>query len=193
LLTQLSEVATLRAWFYLRNAMIRILGIDPGSRRTGYGVIDVAGSKIAYISSGIIRLPEESLPDRLKIIFDGVSEIIEQYHPQHMGIEEVFFAKDPRAALKLGQARGAAIVAGVNAGLPVGEYSARSVKQAVVGTGAADKHQVQMMITQLLKLSQAPSEDAADALAVAICHAHSKHTNAALSKEAKGFARGRHK
>lgn len=193
MLTQLSEVATLRAWFYLRNAMIRILGIDPGSRRTGYGVIDVAGSKIAYISSGIIRLPEESLPDRLKIIFDGVSEIIEQYHPQHMGIEEVFFAKDPRAALKLGQARGAAIVAGVNAGLPVGEYSARSVKQAVVGTGAADKHQVQMMITQLLKLSQSPSEDAADALAVAICHAHSMHTNAALSKEAKGFARGRHK
>ena len=193
MLTQLSEVATLRAWFYLRNAMIRILGIDPGSRRTGYGVIDVAGSKIAYISSGIIRLPEESLPDRLKIIFDGVSEIIEQYHPQHMGIEEVFFAKDPRAALKLGQARGAAIVAGVNAGLPVEEYSARSVKQAVVGTGAADKHQVQMMITQLLKLSQAPSEDAADALAVAICHAHSMHTNAALSKEAKGFARGRHK
>lgn len=193
MLTQLSEVATLHAWFYLRNAMIRILGIDPGSRRTGYGVIDVAGSKIAYISSGIIRLPEESLPDRLKIIFDGVSEIIEQYHPKHMGIEEVFFAKDPRAALKLGQARGAAIVAGVNAGLPVGEYSARSVKQAVVGTGAADKHQVQMMITQLLKLSQAPSEDAADALAVAICHAHSMHTNAALSKEAKGFARGRHK
>ena len=90
-----------------------------------------------------------------------------------MGIEEVFFAKDPRAALKLGQARGAAIVAGVNAGLDVGEYSARSVKQAVVGTGAADKKQVQMMITQLLKLPQSPSEDAADALAVAICHAHS--------------------
>ena len=117
--------------------MIRILGIDPGSRRTGYGVIDVAGSRIAYVSSGIIRLPEKSLPDRLKIIFDGVSEVIEQYKPQQMGIEEVFFAKDPRAALKLGQARGAAIVAGVNAGLDVGEYSARSVKQAVVGTGAA--------------------------------------------------------
>ena len=143
--------------------MIRILGIDPGSRRTGYGVIDVAGSRIAYVSSGIIRLPEKSLPDRLKIIFDGVSEIIEQYKPQQMGIEEVFFAKDPRAALKLGQARGAAIVAGVNAGLDVGEYSARSVKQAVVGTGAADKKQVQMMITQLLKLPQSPSEDAAPA------------------------------
>jgi crossover junction endodeoxyribonuclease RuvC len=169
--------------------MIRILGIDPGSRRTGYGVIDVAGSKIAYISSGIIRLPEKSLPDRLKIIFDGVSEIVQQ----HMGIEEVFFAKDPRAALKLGQARGAAIVAGVNAGLPVGEYSARSVKQAVVGTGAADKNQVQMMIKQLLKLSQSPSEDAADALAVAICHAHSMHTKAALGNTTTGFSRGRHK
>ena len=173
--------------------MIRILGIDPGSRRTGYGVIDVAGSRIAYVSSGIIRLPEKSLPDRLKIIFDGVSEIIEQYKPQQMGIEEVFFAKDPRAALKLGQARGAAIVAGVNAGLDVGEYSARSVKQAVVGTGAADKKQVQMMITQLLKLPQSPSEDAADALAVAICHANSKHTQEALGNAAKGYARGRHK
>jgi crossover junction endodeoxyribonuclease RuvC len=173
--------------------MIRILGIDPGSRLTGYGVIDVAGSKIAYISSGIIRLPEKSLPDRLKIIFDGVSEIIQQYHPEHMGIEEVFFAKDPRAALKLGQARGAAIVAGVNAALPVGEYSARSVKQAVVGTGAADKNQVQMMIKQLLKLSQSPSEDAADALAVAICHAHSMHTKAALGNAITGFSRGRHK
>lgn len=173
--------------------MIRILGIDPGSRRTGYGVIDVAGSRIAYVSSGIIRLPEKSLPNRLKIIFDGVSEIIEQYKPQQMGIEEVFFAKDPRAALKLGQARGAAIVAGVNAGLDVGEYSARSVKQAVVGTGAADKKQVQMMITQLLKLPQSPSEDAADALAVAICHANSKHTQEALGNAAKGYARGRHK
>ena len=173
--------------------MMRILGIDPGSRRTGYGVIDVAGSRIAYVSSGIIRLPEKSLPNRLKIIFDGVSEIIEQYKPQQMGIEEVFFAKDPRAALKLGQARGAAIVAGVNAGLDVGEYSARSVKQAVVGTGAADKKQVQMMITQLLKLPQSPSEDAADALAVAICHANSKHTQEALGNAAKGYARGRHK
>ena len=101
-------------------------------------------------------MPEKSLPDRLKIIFDGVSQIIGEYNPEQMAIEEVFFAKDPRAALKLGQARGAAIVAGVNADLKVGEYSARSVKQAVVGTGAADKKQVQMMITQLLKLPQSP-------------------------------------
>ena len=101
-MTPTDGIATLCSWFKLKVIMIRILGIDPGSRRTGYGVIDVAGSRIAYVSSGIIRLPEKSLPDRLKIIFDGVSEIIEQYKPQQMGIEEVFFAKDPRAALKLG-------------------------------------------------------------------------------------------
>ena len=162
--------------------MLRILGIDPGSRRTGYGLIDVLGSKISYVSSGIIRLPEKSLPERLKIIFDGVSEIVEQYKPHQMGIEEVFFAKDPRAALKLG-----------HAGLEVGEYSARSVKQAVVGTGGAEKGQVQMMITQILKLPASPSEDAADALAVAICHAHSLQSKAALGNLSTGYARGRHK
>ncbi len=172
--------------------MTRIIGIDPGSRRTGYGVIDVVGSKITYVTSGIIRLPEESLARRLGIIFDGVTQIIGEYQPQHMGIEEVFVAHNPGSALKLGQARGAAIVAGVNAKLPVGEYSARSVKKAVVGTGAADKTQVQMMIVQLLKLSESPAEDAADALAVAICHAHSMRTNEALAGSgAKGYARGR--
>ena len=136
--------------------MTRIIGIDPGSRRTGYGVIDVVGSKISYVTSGIIRLPEGALPERLKIIFDGVSQIIGQYQPQEMGIEEVFVATNAGSALKLGQARGAAIVAGVQAQLPVGEYSARSVKKSVVGTGAADKTQVQMMIVQMLKLSQSP-------------------------------------
>jgi crossover junction endodeoxyribonuclease RuvC len=172
--------------------MTRVLGIDPGSRRTGYGIIDVESGKLKYVTSGIIRLPEKSLPDRLKIIFDGVSQIISEYTPELMAIEEVFFAKDPRAALKLGQARGAAIVAGVNADLKVGEYSARSVKQAVVGTGAADKKQVQMMVTRLLKLPQSPSEDAADALAVAICHSHSMHSQAVFAKNGvTGFARGR--
>lgn len=172
--------------------MIRILGIDPGSRRTGYGVVDVSGSKMTYVTSGIIRLPERGLPERLKIIFDGVSEIILQYRPQHMAVEEVFLARNPSSALKLGQARGAAIVAGVNADLPVGEYSARTVKQSVVGTGSADKTQVQMMVMQLLKLSESPAEDAADALAVAICHAHSMRTAGALAgAKIKGYARGR--
>ena len=174
------------------NSMTRILGIDPGSRRTGYGLIDVKSSSIVYVSSGIIRLPEKSLPERLKIIFDGVSEIIDQFTPNSMGIEEVFFAKDPRAALKLGQARGAAIVAGAPAHLEIGEYSAKSVKQSVVGTGSADKHQVQMMVKQLLKLPKAPSEDAADALAVAICHANSMRGRAAIGNAVTNFARGRH-
>ena len=134
--------------------MTRIIGIDPGSRRTGYGVIDVVGSKISYVTSGIIRLPEGSLPERLNIIYDGVSQIIGQYQPEEMSIEEVFVATNAGSALKLGQARGAAIVAGVQAQLPVGEYSARSVKKSVVGTGAADKSQVQMMIVQMLRLSK---------------------------------------
>lgn len=172
--------------------MIRIIGIDPGSRRTGYGIVDMSGATINYVTSGIIRLPEGTLPERLQLIFDGVSQLIEEYKPAVMGIEDVFFARDPRAALKLGQARGAAILAGTNAKLPVSEYSPRSVKQAVVGTGAADKKQVQMMITSLLKLPGEPSEDAADGLAVAICHGHSMRTQKIMtSTGVKGFARGR--
>ena len=172
--------------------MTRIIGIDPGSRRTGYGIIDAVAGKMTYVTSGIIRLPEGSLPERLKIIFNGVSQLIEQYAPEEMGIEEVFLSHNASSALKLGQARGAAIVAGVNAGLSVGEYSARSVKLAVVGTGAADKSQVQMMIVQLLKLSEAPAEDAADALAVALCHAQTSKSLSVMAG-ASGYARGRHK
>tara|TARA_B110000967_G_scaffold93393_1_gene95970 strand:- start:906 stop:1424 length:519 start_codon:yes stop_codon:yes gene_type:complete len=172
--------------------MTRIIGIDPGSRRTGYGIVDVEAGKARYVTSGIIRLPEKSLPERLKIIFDGITQLVGQYHPAEMGIEEVFLSHNASSALKLGQARGAAIVAGVNAGLSVGEYSARSVKLAVVGTGAADKSQVQMMIVQLLKLSEAPAEDAADALAVALCHAQTSRSLAAMAG-ASGYARGRHK
>jgi crossover junction endodeoxyribonuclease RuvC len=172
--------------------MIRIIGIDPGSRRTGYGIVDMSGATINYVTSGIIRLSEGTLPERLQLIFDGVSQLIEEYKPEVMGIEDVFFARDPRAALKLGQARGAAILAGTNAKLPVSEYSPRSVKQAVVGTGAADKKQVQMMVTSLLKLPGEPCEDAADGLAVAICHGHSMRTQKIMtSTGVKGFARGR--
>ncbi|MGB1157937.1 MAG: crossover junction endodeoxyribonuclease RuvC [Porticoccaceae bacterium] len=174
--------------------MTRIIGIDPGSRRTGYGIIDITGSNISYVSSGIIRLPEGGLPSRLKLIFDGISQLLDQYQPETMAVEDVFFARDPKAALKLGQARGAAIVAGVNAQLPLSEYSARSVKQAVVGTGAADKKQVQMMVTSLLKLAEAPAEDAADALAVAICHGHSMRTEKLLANHGlSNYARGRHR
>jgi len=172
--------------------MTRIIGIDPGSRRTGYGIIDMVGAKVDYVTSGIIRLPEGSLPERLQLIFAGVSQLVTEYQPESMGIEDVFFARDPKAALKLGQARGAAILAGTNAKLPVSEYSPRSVKLAVVGTGAADKKQVQIMVTSLLKLPGEPSEDAADALAVAICHGHSMKSASRLAGAGlKGFARGR--
>ena len=172
--------------------MTRIIGIDPGSRRTGYGIVDMSGGTMDYVTSGIVRLPEGSLPERLQLIFDAVSQLVEEYKPVVMSIEDVFMSINPRGALKLGQARGAAILAGTNAKLPVSEYSPRSVKSAVVGTGAADKKQIQMMVTSLLKLPSEPSEDAADALAVAICHGHSMRSQKLLSKAGvKGFARGR--
>jgi crossover junction endodeoxyribonuclease RuvC len=148
------------------------LGIDPGSRITGYGVIKVEQGKFLYIDSGCIKTNSEQLPGKLKQIYDGVCTVINQYHPDEMAIEQVFMAKNADSALKLGQARGAAIVAGTNAELPVAEYSARQIKQAVVGTGAADKTQVQHMVTALLRLSKTPQADAADALGVAICHAN---------------------
>ncbi|MDP5210721.1 crossover junction endodeoxyribonuclease RuvC [Microbulbifer sp. 2205BS26-8] len=152
--------------------MTRILGVDPGSRKTGYGIIDVKRSSARYVASGVIRIPEGPLPQRLKLIFDAVSQIAEQYRPVQMAIENVFMSKSAGSALKLGQARGAAIVAGTHWGLEVAEYEARKVKQAVVGNGAADKLQVQHMVKTLLSLPASPQEDAADALAVALCHMH---------------------
>lgn len=170
--------------------MAIVLGIDPGSRITGYGIINVLGARLDYISSGTIRIPDGlPLPERLKIIFNSVNEIIETHMPQEFAIEQVFMAKSAGSALKLGQARGAAIVAAVSHDLPVAEYEARKVKQAVVGTGAADKTQVQHMVKTLLKLPAAPSEDAADALAVAICHANSQ-ANLIRTASAR-FSRGR--
>ena len=152
--------------------MALILGIDPGSIKTGFGIISHEGGRSEYITSGVIRLPRTSLPERLKVIHDSVAEIVEQYCPQELAIEEVFLARDAKAAIKLGQARGAAIVACVNKDMSVYEYAAKTIKQAVVGTGNADKQQVQHMVKSLLKLPAAPAEDAADALAAALCHAH---------------------
>ena len=146
-----------------------ILGIDPGSRVTGYGVIRQNGRQLEYLGSGAIRTQVEDLPTRLKRIYAGVTEIITQFQPDMFAIEQVFMAKNADSALKLGQARGTAIVAAVNHDLPVFEYAARLVKQTVVGIGSADKVQVQDMVIRILKLSQA---DAADALAIAITHAH---------------------
>jgi len=168
-----------------------ILGIDPGSRVTGYGVIRQIGTKSEYLASGCIRLKAEDLASRLKQIFNGVTEIIEQFQPDHFAIEQVFMAKNPDSALKLGQARGAAIVAATLKDLPVAEYSARQIKQAVVGKGSAEKSQVQHMVVHLLKLGATPQSDAADALAVALCHNHTNQSLIRMSGQAKKTVRGR--
>lgn len=170
--------------------MALILGIDPGSRKTGFGIINVLGSKTDYVTSGVIRIPDIELPERLKIIFDSLTQIINQYCPQEMAIEHVFMAKNPGSALKLGQARGAAIVAAVTQNIPVNEYEARKIKQSVVGNGAADKLQVQHMVKTLLRLPACPQEDAADALAVALCHANSQQHLIKLAGSSS-FRRGR--
>jgi len=153
-------------------ATIRILGIDPGSKITGFGVIDKVGSRLAYVTSGCIRTGVDDLPGRVKAIFEGLREVIATQRPDQVAVEKVFVNVNPQATLMLGQARGAAICAVVDAGLGVAEYTALQVKQAVVGRGHADKAQVQHMVIRLLKLPGAPSADAADALACAICHAH---------------------
>lgn len=163
-----------------------ILGIDPGSRITGYGVIKLTGGKVSYLGSGCIRLTHDELSIRLKRIFDSVSEIITQFAPTEFAIEQVFMAKNPDSALKLGQARGAAIVAATNFDLPVAEYSARQIKQSVVGTGGADKAQVQHMVMTLLKLNATPQADAADALAVALCHIHTSQSLIKMSGKTTG-------
>ncbi|AUH01052.1 crossover junction endodeoxyribonuclease RuvC [Pectobacteriaceae bacterium CE70] len=171
--------------------MTIILGIDPGSRVTGYGIVQQRGRQLSYIGSGCIRTVVDDLPSRLKLIFAGVSEIITQFHPDCLAIEQVFMAKNADSALKLGQARGAAIVAGVNQDLPVFEYAARQVKQTVVGTGAADKKQVQHMVRVLLKLPASPQSDAADALAIAITHCHFSQNLTRISVDKLTMARGR--
>lgn len=170
--------------------MTLILGIDPGSRKTGFGIIRLLGTKVSYVTSGVIRVPQTSLPDRLKVIFDAITQILEQQCPDVLAVEQIFMAKNASSALKLGQARGAAITAAVARNLPVYEYEARKVKQSVVGNGGADKIQVQHMVRTLLRLSGTPQEDAADALAVALCHANTQESLIALAGN-RGFRRGR--
>lgn len=154
-------------------AGIRIMGIDPGSRTTGYGIIDRVGSNLGFVACGTIRTDSgEEINKRLVKIYDGLLGVIERYTPQVAAVEEVFLSQNPNSALKLGHARGVAVLAAMKSGLPVHDYSPRAVKQAVAGYGQADKQQVQHMIRALLELSSSPSNDAADALAVAICHAN---------------------
>ena len=156
---------------------MRILGIDPGLRVTGYGVIEKTGNTLVYVTSGCIKSPDGELPDRLKNILNSVQEVIRLFSPQQVAVEKVFVNVNPQSTLLLGQARGAAICAAVAHDLPVAEYTALQVKQAVVGNGHADKEQVQEMVKRLLKLPGHPSPDSADALACAICHAHGGELN----------------
>ena len=151
---------------------MRILGIDPGLRVTGFGILEKQGQKLEYVASGCIRTPDGELPARLKSILDGLREVIELHEPLEVSVEKVFVNVNPQSTLLLGQARGAAICAAVSKNLPVSEYTALQVKQAVVGQGHAAKEQVQEMVKRLLNLSGTPQADAADALACAICHAH---------------------
>ncbi|MEM8844953.1 MAG: crossover junction endodeoxyribonuclease RuvC [Pseudomonadota bacterium] len=152
--------------------MIRIIGIDPGSVKTGYGIIESNGQQSRYIESGFIKLPKDSIPLKLGQIFSQLNTIIAKQQPEHMAVEQVFLSKNAASALKLGHARGAAITAGVNLNIPVFEYSAKAVKQSTVGYGAASKEQIQHMILRLLNIRKVLQEDEADALAVALCHAH---------------------
>jgi len=165
----------------------RIIGIDPGSRCTGFGVIDSDGLRHHYVTSGHIKIKGDELPERLGMIFNEVSAIIKQWQPQTMGVEQVFVNKNVDSALKLGQARGAAICAGVNAQLTVGEYTPRAIKKAVVGNGSADKEQVQQMMKLLLKLDFVPQSDEADGLAIAVCHASHMHVESlGISSKVRG-------
>lgn len=160
------------------NAAVRILGIDPGLRQTGFGIIEKVEGKIGYIASGTIKTANSKnseladLPSRLKIILEGLLEVIFTYQPTQVAVEKVFVNVNPQSTLLLGQARGAAISAAVLKDLPVAEYTALQIKQSVVGNGHAAKEQVQEMVKILLKLASSPKADSADALACAICHAH---------------------
>ena len=175
-----------------KNAPIRILGVDPGLRITGFGVIEKAGNALSYLASGCIKTDAKaSLPTRLGTIYAGLRELVEQYQPDQSAIEIVFVNTNPQSTLLLGQARGAAIAALVAGGVDVAEYTALQVKQAVVGNGHADKVQVQHMVRRLLALGGDPQADAADALACAIAHAHGGQGLGALSTKGYRIRNGR--
>ncbi len=169
---------------------MRILGIDPGSKATGYGFIEQQGNRLIHLDNGaIFTRSQDALASRLQLIYSQLCALIEQYRPDAVAVEQVFLSNNPSSALKLGHARGVALLAGINAGLPVAEYSALQVKSAVVGYGRAAKNQVQQMTKTLLNLPEIAQEDAADALAVAVCHAHSHHLNRQVSGRLPGRRR----
>ncbi len=152
------------------------MGIDPGSRFTGVGLIEVRGDRVTALHHTVIKTGGAEFTERLGIIFNGVRELAAVLKPHAAAVETVFVSRNPSSAIKLGQARGAAVCAIIDAGIPVAEYAPRAIKQAIVGRGAADKVQVQHMVTLLLGMRETPAEDAADALAVALCHHHTEGT-----------------
>ncbi len=162
----------------------RILGIDPGSRYTGFGVLDFEGDQACYVASGTVKSIDGDFPDRLKQIFTSVTEIVIEYQPDVVAIESVFMHKNAGSALKLGQARSAALCATFVRDVEVFEYAPREIKQAVVGTGSATKEQVQHMVVSMLALESAPGGDAADALATALCYGHQRRLHKQLGKHA---------
>jgi crossover junction endodeoxyribonuclease RuvC len=170
---------------------LRILGIDPGLNRTGYGVLAVDGTRLACIAAGVVRVPAGELHRRLGAILAALAAVIRDHRPDVATVEKVFVNVNPQSTLLLGQARGAAICAAVTGGLEVHEYAATRIKQAVVGTGGADKRQVQAMVQRLLGLPAPPAADAADALACAICHAHSRTLLAAVRTRSAAAPRRR--
>ncbi|KTD50037.1 Crossover junction endodeoxyribonuclease ruvC [Legionella quinlivanii] len=161
--------------------MTVILGIDPGSRVTGYGIVREEKRKLVYVDSGCIRTSDVELSQRLLEIFNGICLLMDNYEPDEVAIEQVFMHQNPNSALKLGHARGVAMVAAASHRVKISEYSPREVKQAIAGYGAAEKEQVKRMVVSLLMLNKAPQSDAADALAIAICHCHNRRTLKALT------------
>ncbi|MCE3043939.1 MULTISPECIES: crossover junction endodeoxyribonuclease RuvC [Legionella] len=161
--------------------MTVILGIDPGSRVTGYGIVREEKRKLVYVDSGCIRTSDAELSQRLLEIFNGICLLMDNYTPDEVAIEQVFMHQNPNSALKLGHARGVAMVAAASHRVKISEYSPREVKQAIAGYGAAEKEQVKRMVVSLLMLNKAPQSDAADALAIAICHCHNRRTLKALA------------
>lgn len=170
---------------------VRVLGIDPGSVITGYGIIDSNGARSVYVAHGHIRVKGDTFADRLGHIHSALLEVVDEWHPEQAAIEQVFISNNPMSALKLGQARGAAITAVVTRGLAVSEYAARTIKQVVTGSGRSDKQQVQIMVKSLLGLNRPVQIDAGDGLAIAICHAHAGVNRVAGAPTPRRRARGR--
>lgn len=173
------------------SGLIRVLGIDPGSVITGYGLIESDGARSFHLKHGHIRVKGDNFAEKLGHIFAALGEVITEWQPQEVAIEQVFLSNNPMSALKLGQARGAAITAAVSRQLPVAEYAPRLVKKVVTGSGSADKHQVQTMVRALLQIVPAVQVDAADGLAIAICHAHSRHMAGVTAPPARRRTKGR--